>query len=188
MGISLKSKKSIKFDYTRGADLCTFTDFWMMYHKVYKEMVKGGIAVSLDDKVYMTKEGETVEENDVNRLGLATRYKVVRPDRLLFVDEVGSNTSQTKDGNVGGERFLCEALQRPHTRAATKDSHFTVLGFTAATGIPLMCAIIFAAKELDVGYSALTRQQNGLVTMIISKRTQDEGNDIRWGQRVCTMV
>jgi hypothetical protein len=35
----------------------------MMYNKVYKEMVKGGIAVTLDDKVYMTKEGETVEEN-----------------------------------------------------------------------------------------------------------------------------
>jgi hypothetical protein len=28
-----------------------------------------------------------------------------RPDKLLFVDEVGSNTSTTKDGNVGGEKF-----------------------------------------------------------------------------------
>jgi hypothetical protein len=150
-GHIVKSKKSVKFDYKR-ADWCTYANFLMMYREVYKEMVKGGIAVRLDDKMYMTKEGETVEENDANRLGLATRYKVARPDRLLFVDEVGSNTSQTKDGNVGGEKFLCEALQRPHTRAATKDSHFTVLGFTAATGIPLMCAIIFAAKELDASW------------------------------------
>ena len=119
----------------------------MKYREVYREMVKGGIAVRLDDKVFMSKEGrEAVEENNANRLGLATRYKVVRPDRLLFVDEVGSNTSQTKDGNLGGERFLYKALQRPQTRAATKDLHFSVLGFTAATGIPLMCAIIFAAK------------------------------------------
>ena len=150
-GHIVKSKKSVKFDYKQ-ADWCTYANFLMMYCEVYKEMVKGGIAVRLDNKVCMTKEGETVEENDANRLGLATRYKVVRPDRLLFVDEVGSNTSQTKDGNVGGEKFLCEALQRPHTRAATKDSHFTVLGFTAATGTPLMCAIIFAAKELDASW------------------------------------
>ena len=62
-----------------------------MYREVYKDMVKGGIAVRLlDNKVFMSKEGEAVEENDANRLGLATRYKVVRPDRLLFVDEVGS--------------------------------------------------------------------------------------------------
>jgi hypothetical protein len=44
---------------------------------------------------------------------------------------------------------LCKALQRPHTRAATKDSHFTVLGFTDAMGIPYLCTIIFAAKELN---------------------------------------
>ena len=29
-----------------------------------------------------------------------------------------------------------------------KDSHFTVLGFTAATGAPVWCAIVFAAKQL----------------------------------------
>ena len=112
-GHIVKSKKSVKFDYKR-AEWCTYANFIMMYREVYKDMVKGGIAVRLlDNKVFMSKEGEAVEENDANRLGLATRYKVVRPDRLLFVDEVGSNTLQTKDGSVGGERFLCEALQRP---------------------------------------------------------------------------
>ena len=34
-------------------------------------------------------------------------------------------------------------------RAATKDTHFTMLSFAAATGEPVMCMIIFAAKELD---------------------------------------
>jgi hypothetical protein len=31
------------------------------------------------------------------------------PEKLIFVNEVGSNSSTTKDGNVGGEKFLCEA-------------------------------------------------------------------------------
>ena len=72
-----------------------------MYEQVYKEMVAGGIAVELPNKEWLNKEGVVVlEEKDA--LGLQTKYNLIRPDRLLFVDEVGSNTSQTKDGNVGG--------------------------------------------------------------------------------------
>ena len=79
-----------------------------MYEQVYKEMVAGGIAVESPKKECLNKEGVVVlEEKDA--LGLQTKYNLIRPDRLLFVDEeVGSNTSQTKDGNnVGGELFLC---------------------------------------------------------------------------------
>jgi hypothetical protein len=61
---------------------------------------------------------------------------------------VGSNKSQTKDGRVGGQTYLCMKDGRPQQRAATKDAHFTVLGFTTADGKSLMCAIIFAAKSL----------------------------------------
>ena len=65
---------------------------------------------------------------------------------LIFVDELGCNTNQKQDGD--NEKYLCPKSGRPQQRAATKDSHFTVLGFTAADGNPLMCAIIFAAKSL----------------------------------------
>jgi hypothetical protein len=34
-------------------------------------------------------------------------------------------------------------------RCNTKDAHFLVLSFTAATGEPIMCAIIFATQNLD---------------------------------------
>ena len=50
---------------------------------------------------------------------------------------------------MGGEQFLCSINGRPQLRSASKDSHFTVLGFTAANGQPVMCAIIFAAKEMN---------------------------------------
>ena len=120
-----------------------------MYNEVYEEMVKAGIAINQTDKVCLNTDGE-MTTNKNTATGLPTRYIMCKPDKLIFVDEVGLNTSTTKDGNVGGgEKFLREANQRPQVRAATKDSHFTVLGFTTATGIPLMCAIIFAAKELD---------------------------------------
>ncbi len=133
---------------SKQADWCRYHNFSTMYNEMYEEMVKAGIAIKQTDEVCLNTDGE-MNTNKNTATGLPTRYIMCKPDKLIFVDVVGSNTSRTKDGNVGGEKFLCKANQRPQVRAATKDSHFTVLGFTTATGIPLMCAIIFAAKELD---------------------------------------
>ena len=99
-----------------------------------------------DDAVWQNAAGDVVPENE--SLGCQSAYELIHPEWLVFVDEVGSNTSQTKDGRVGGQTYLCMKEGRPQQRAATKDAHFTVLGFTAANGKPLMCAIIFAAKSL----------------------------------------
>ena len=150
-GHLIKSKKAVKFDPKR-ADWCTYQNFQTMYKEVYNEMVKGGIAVKLPSNVFLNKKGDEVQE-EKDSFGLPTRYILQHPDNLLFVDEVGSNTSTSKDGNVGGEKFLCEAMSRPQVRAATKDSHFTVLGFTTASGLPVMCGIIFAAKEMDESWA-----------------------------------
>ena len=79
---------------------------------------------------------------------MKSAYELIHPEWLVFVDEVGSNTSQAKDGAVGGQTYLCTKDGRPQQRAATKDCHFTVLGFTAGNGEPIMCAIIFAAKTM----------------------------------------
>jgi hypothetical protein len=67
---------------------------------------------------------------------------------LIFVDKVCNNTSQTKDSQVQGQTYLCSKDSQPPKWASTKDGHFTVLGFTAANGEPLLCAIIFAAKTM----------------------------------------
>ncbi|KAI2506247.1 hypothetical protein MHU86_8182 [Fragilaria crotonensis] len=146
-GHQIKSKKAVKFESKR-VDWCTYHNFSTMYQEVYEEMVKGGIATKNTDEAILNTDGEPTTTDSNTATGLPTRYTMCRPDKLVFVDEVGSNTSTTKDGNVGGEKFLCAAESRPQVRAATKDSHFTVLGFTTATGVPLMCAIIFASKKL----------------------------------------
>ena len=143
---AIRSKRAVKFEVKR-AEWCTYDNFLQMYEGVYKEMAECGIASRLETKVRVDKKGSIVELEEES-FGLPTKYLMQRPDKLLFVDEVGSNTSTTKDGNIGGEKFLCERFARPQIKAATKDSHFTVLGFTAATGEPVMCAVIFAAKEL----------------------------------------
>ena len=104
-----------------------------MYNHIYDAMVAKGIASKLDTNVFLNKEGSIVEFAEES-FGLPTRYMMQRLDKLLFVDKDGLNTSTTNDGHVGGEKFLCEANGRPQIKAATKDSHFTVLRFTAGTG------------------------------------------------------
>ena len=84
------AKHGVKFESKR-ADWCTYNNFEAMYEQVYKEMVAGGIAVELPNKEWLNKEG--VEEKDA--LGLLTKNNLICLDRLLFVDEVGSNASQT---------------------------------------------------------------------------------------------
>ncbi len=143
----VKAKKGVKFDSKR-ADWCTYQNFELMYNEVYEAMVEAGIASKLDTPTWFDKSGNIVEEEG-DAFGLQSKYILLRPDKLLFVDEVGSNTSQAKDGNIGGEKFLCSSGGRPQQRANTKDAHFTVLGFTTASGNAVMCCIIFAAKELD---------------------------------------
>ena len=140
----IRTKKAVKFDNKR-AEWCNYLNMKLMYDEIYKDFCNGGIAVEHPEPLWRNEKGEVVELEE-QAFGLKSPYELIHPDWLLFVDEVGSNTSQAKDGNVGGQLYLCTVDGRPQQRAATKDAHFTVLGFTAASGEPVMCAVIFAAK------------------------------------------
>ena len=135
-GHIVEAKRGIKFD-TKSADWCTYLNFETMYNEVYNQMVMGGIARKLDVPVWLNKEGQIVEYEE-EAFGLQTEFMLLHPNKLLFVDEVGSNTSQAKDGNIGGEKFLVLNDARPQQRSACKDTHFTVLSFTTASGDTVM--------------------------------------------------
>jgi hypothetical protein len=70
----------------------------------------------------------------------------LHPEKLVFFDEVGENISQKGDDNAGGQKFMVASDTRAQVRDSFKDNHFTVLGFTAADGRAVMCAIIAASK------------------------------------------
>jgi hypothetical protein len=142
----IRSKRPVRFEAKR-AEWCTYINMQVMYDEIYSQLVEVGLAVRHPEPVWHYKDGNVVDEEHL-AVGLKYAFELIHPDWLIFVDEVGCNTSQTKDGQVGGEKFLCAADGRLQMRSATKDAHFTVLSFTAASGAPLMCAIIFAAKEV----------------------------------------
>jgi hypothetical protein len=97
--------------------------------------------------LWRNEKGEVVEEEE-KAFGMKSKYELIHPDWLLFVDKVGSNMSQSKDGRIGGQNYLCSIDGRPQQRASMKDAHFTFLGFTAASREPVMCIIIFTGKAM----------------------------------------
>ena len=65
-----------------------------MYDMVYAAMVECGIAIMLDHKVWVDKAGHIT--NKENAFGCKTCYLLTCPEMVLFVDEVGDNTSKKR--------------------------------------------------------------------------------------------
>ena len=103
-GHQIKVKRGVKFN-NKQSDWCTYSNFKIMYDVVYTKMVAAGIAAKLATPVMLNKTGKIVELEEES-FSLKTHYMQLHPNKLVFVDEVGSNTSQTKDGHCGGEKFL----------------------------------------------------------------------------------
>jgi hypothetical protein len=66
-----------------------------MYDEVYKAMETAGVAVRLPHATWVNKNQEETTEDLA--FGRKATYLLTRPDYVVFVDEVGSNTSQEGD-------------------------------------------------------------------------------------------
>ena len=142
---SIITTRAVKFAVNR-AEWCNVENVKIMYDCIYSELVDAGVAKQLaGDGYWLDEEGNI---SDTNSFGRKTRFELTYPEYLLFVDEVGSNTNMSKDGNKGGEKLACERGNAPRQQASTFDTHFTVLGFTDAQGTPVMCAIIMSGNSL----------------------------------------
>lgn len=142
----LVTKRGERFEANR-SDWSKEVYIKQMYDVIYDNMLEARIAIALDDPVYMDQHGNVVDENDPSRLGMQCDIKILYPEYLLFADETGCNTSQKKDGHYGGRKLVGERGTTPKTIASSTDKHFTVLGFTAASGDPVLCVVIFAGDR-----------------------------------------
>ena len=142
----LMSKRGVKFASNR-SEWSTYQNFRIMYDGVYDEMVAAGVAEHLNEKVWMDIDGNLCLSEE-EAFGEKVDTVVTHPDFLLFVDEVSNNTNQKNDGPKGGEKVLCERSLTPRQKCSTTDAHYTVLGFTAGTGEPVMCVIIFEGEDI----------------------------------------
>jgi hypothetical protein len=126
---------------------CTYENFSNMYDAVYENMVDAGVAIKLDHEVMFDKDGN--ETDDKTKMhGGPTRYKLIKPERCVYVDETGCNTNCKNDGQIGVQRIIMSKNQIEGGRSsASTDLHFTVLAFTLGTGEPIMCAAILKSEK-----------------------------------------
>ena len=127
----------------------TMDSFKFMYHHTYNELVKAGVAMEVDEEEYLDVKGNVVGEYDDKRLGNKTKYRMLHPRYLLFVDEVGSNTNAEKDKTMN-ERRICHKDDRPQQVSSSSDYHYTTLPFTNALGESVCCVIIIAGETNSV--------------------------------------
>ena len=93
----------------------------------------------------MDRSGKIVDEEDA--VGCKVTHDLLKPEMCIVMDEVGGNTSQKGDGNIGGELKVCAQGMVPQQKINTRDKHWTLLGVTSLRGDPVMCVIIFAGKR-----------------------------------------
>lgn len=106
-----------------------------------------GVAKKLDKEVMLDIYGKITLDSD-KMVGRKTKYILTLPEQVLFVDETGCNTNQTEDHLVGGRLYVLPRHENDGGKiGSTTDIHFTLLCFSAATGDPLMCAIILKSEQ-----------------------------------------
>jgi len=99
------SSKGQKYELNR-SNWTTYQNVSQMYECIEEELITTGVAVRLPEPIWMDADGNHVEEDDL--FGCKVTCDITKPDICVVADEVGRNTSQKDDGNMGGERWLTE--------------------------------------------------------------------------------
>jgi hypothetical protein len=124
------------------ADWSTYGQFEDMYTQVYQRWLDEGYAEVIGEPEFQDLNGGRVEPGSPDAYGSAVQYRLKYPELIVVGDEVGTNTDQSKEKHVGGERLICAVNEQPNISCTTDDCHFTTIGFTALTGEPVMVVII----------------------------------------------
>jgi hypothetical protein len=142
------TKRGEKFAISR-SDWTTLPNIRQMYDVIYDELEDAGIAVPFPEPQFVNMEGIPCDESEAYSKKLVT-HKLAHPHYFIVADETGCNTSQKKDGHVGGEKFICEKGDVPQQASCTSDHKFTMLPFTAISGEAVCCVVIFESESEGV--------------------------------------
>jgi hypothetical protein len=121
-------------------------NFETMYDFIYDKLAEKKSAEVWEEEKMLDRKGNIVT-NKEDMYGRPKKYNLTHPEKLIFVDEVGETTSQANGGDKTGTKYVTGNGRRAQHQYSFTDSHYT-LGFTAATGEPVMCSVIIAAEKL----------------------------------------
>ena len=114
---------------------------------VHDQMKEVWSLEALHEPAWMNHKGDIVMYAE-EVLEMKATHRMNHPEYMIFVDEAVNNTNMKDYEKVGGKRLLKEKGQKAKITAAISNAHLTVLGFTGATGEPVMCTIMFPGNEL----------------------------------------
>ena len=137
------SKRGAKYELNR-QNWTTYANFSNMYNHAIDAMVDAGLAIELNEPVWMDRNGNVCSEEDA--FGCKVHHKLLRPDMCMCGDEVGNNISMKGDGHAGGELLLTAKKSVGQRKCSTRNRKFTLIGLTAFSGEPVMCVIIVEGK------------------------------------------
>lgn len=141
------TRKRVQIRDRKRRTWCTVQHFTNMYNTVYDAMVQCGVAEMTENELMYDKYGK-VTDDVAMMCGRPTKYRLLKPERCLFVDETGCNTNQKDDGYNGGEMFVVSVDQQETGRnGSVTDIHFTVLPFISGTGEAVLCAIVLKSEK-----------------------------------------
>jgi hypothetical protein len=138
--------KAVRFDMKRN-EWCKSENFRQIYDVIYEKLAEKVLAEKWEEEKMLDKEDNIVTD-EADMYGRPTKYRLNHPEKLIFVDEVGDNTSQANDGNKTGTKYVTGNEWRAKQQNSFTDCHYTTLGFTAPTGDQIMCAVFIAAEKL----------------------------------------
>ena len=136
----LTFKRGQKFALDRSAAL-TFSNINKMYDEVYTAMVDCKVAKKRHCPIYEDRHGSIASEWS-KKFGLPCTHEITHPHMCLVVDEVGADLSQKGDGHISGALYACEKGTHAQNKVQHINKHFTLLGFTALSGEPVLCLIV----------------------------------------------
>ena len=103
-------------------------------------MVDAGSAVELDNTIWINRTGE--ECNDDEAYQCKVTHIIIHSDMCIYGDDMGVILSMKGDGNEGGKLLYGERGCVTQENASTRSRKFSIIGFTALTGDPVMCVFI----------------------------------------------
>ena len=114
-------------------------------------MVDAEVAAPLDESDYyfINRYGSRVKTEE-EAASHQIKHRLSHPQYVLFGDEVGTYTNQMDDGNNGGQRCIRIKGTRTNLFLSKSSGRFTLMGLADATGEPVLCTYILAAKILSV--------------------------------------
>ena len=121
-------------------------NFDKMYCHVEEVTIESKIVTRLPESKWMNSSGLVVEDKR-DAIGCKVEVDFIKPGLVLVLDEVGCNTSQECDNNVGGKLLLTGRNNQVYRSISTYHNHFTVIGVTALNGDPVLCVVIIAGKN-----------------------------------------